>query len=261
MTIDSTLIIVGALCNSSKEIPLVFKNIEKISKLFLKTRCILIESDSTDNTLEVLRETKNKYTNIPVEVYTFGNLKQKIFHRTGRIAAARNFYLDIVEDKYLDYDYLLVLDFNESNTDELSIDGVISNFKYKDWDMICANQEQIYYDLWALRHPTWMPFDCWDWNNVPSFMNREQVHNIYVKSRFVHIDKTHNLIAVESAFGGSAFIKIQSLQRARHLSVDKDGKETCEWVSFCKNLNNKNPKIYINPAFINQTTLSRHVVL
>ena len=261
MKIEKSIIIAGAICNASREIPLIFKNIESISKIFSKVKCILVESDSADNTIEVLKGIKDKYTDIDIEVFSFGNLRSKIPYRTGRIATARNFYLDRVESDYLDYDYLLVLDFNESNTDELDINGVISNFNYDDWDMICANQEQIYYDLWALRHPVWMPFDCWDWYDAPSFMNRDQIHNIYVKSRFIHIDKTHKLIKVQSAFGGSAFIKIKSIQGARHSSLNERGNEACEWISFCERLNNKTSNIYINPSFINQSKLSRHAIL
>ena len=258
MKIDKSVIIAGSICNASKEIPLVFKNIERLSKLFTKVKCILVESDSIDNTIEVLKHTKDTYTDIDIEVFSFGSLSSKIPYRTGRIATARNFYLDRVESDYLDYDYLLVLVFNESNTDELDLGGVISNFKYSNWDMICANQEQIYYDLWALRHPIWMPFDCWDWHSAPEFMNRDQIYNIYVRSRFIHIDKTQNLIKVQSAFGGSAFIKIKSIQGARHSSLNESGREACEWISFCERLNNKTSNIFINPSFINQTKLSRH---
>lgn len=251
------LIVAGAISNRENEIEPVLDNIKRICTLFDDVKCIFVESDSTDSTYRVLQQACiNK--NINADCHTLGCLRYKFPHRTGRIAAARNFYLDQVEENYSDYDYLLVIDFNEANTEPIDLDCVLSNFKYNNWDMICANQAQIYYDLWALRHPIWMPFDCWDHRNAPDYMSFNEKHNYCVRSRFKHIPYDMELIEVESAFGGTAFIKISSIKNARHESLTEEGRETCEWISFCKKINNGVSKIYINPGFINQRRLSRH---
>ena len=258
--IDKSIIIAGTVSNSGACIRPVYKNIKKISNWFTRTRCIFIESDSIDNTIEILRQEKQA-SNIETEVYSFGHLRHTISHRTGRIAAARNLYLDIVEEQYSDYDYLLVLDFNESNIDEIDEESIISNFRYEEWDMMCANQEKFYYDLWALRHPTWMPFDCWNRYDQPEGFTREELTLYFIKSRFRHIPKDSKLLEVQSAFGGAAFINIKSIKGARHESIDDRGNEACEWISFCNKLNNGKSNIYINPKFINQKQLSRHIAL
>jgi hypothetical protein len=104
-----------------------------------------------------------------------------------------------------------------------------------------------------------MPYDCWAmYRNKPSFMTGEEAHKMFIKSKFININQSHPWIKVQSAFGGSAFIKISSIKGSRHSGIGPDHYETCEWVSFCKSLNNGNSSIYINPKFINQTSINSH---
>lgn len=256
--IKQRLIIASSLCNSANFIPNVMENIKFISNYFTETKCVFVESYSTDNTKEILYHYKNL---LPMEAY---HIKQNpnMQCRTGRIAEARNLYLDIIEKKYSDYDLLLVLDFNETNIEKLTESALLSNFKTGDWDMICANQEIFYYDLWALRHPVWMPFDCWEkvHQERPNFMPYEDALSLFVKSRIIKIDKNLPLIPVDSAFGGSAFIKIPSIKGAKHHFLTSKGYETCEWPSFCQSLNEGKANIVINPSFINQKTQNKHTM-
>jgi hypothetical protein len=253
--IDKKIVIVSAISNVSRYVPYVLRNIEHYSKIFSNTYCIFVESDSVDESCNVLKNYMDNIT-ISYEIKSLGNLKNTIPYRTGRIATGRNVYLDIVEEKFSDWDFLLVLDFNDANIDPIDDTFILSNFQRDDWDMVCANQKLGYYDLWALRHPKLMPYDCWK-------MCREAKSNglwDHVHSKFVIIPEHLPWINVESAFGGAAFIKISSIQGARHESINSDGEEECEWVSFCRKLNGGNSKIYINPKFQNQIiTKSRHL--
>jgi hypothetical protein len=252
------IVIAASICNGSKFIPSIFNNINKICNLFEEIRCIFIESDSIDDTAELI---KNVKLGVLSEYHNINNITRTINYRTGRIAAARNFYLDIIEEKYSNYDYILVLDFNETNIEPITDEAILSNFRYLDWDMICANQPQGYYDLWALRHPIWMPFDCWNiLRKKPRFMSYEDMKNISITSRFIKLNETLPLIQVQSAFGGAGFIKIKSINGVRHRSLTEDGFEQCEWPNFCQELNNNSGKIFINPAFVNQRHLNKHVI-
>jgi|688.fasta_scaffold00081_87 hypothetical protein len=255
---NKKVVVCAAVRNIQDTIKPVFDNINRLSGIFEDVRCILVESDSYDNTLASIKHYK-PYLNCTLDVYSFGNMERVVPNRMQRICRARNYYLDIVQQEYSDYDYLLVIDFNETNIEPYDLDLIKSNFELSvDWDMVCANQELLYYDLYALRHQEWMPFNCWNAiGNRPSFMSYETAHNIYVKSRFLNIKKTHPPIKVMSAFGGSAFIKISSIGQARHRAVDDGNEEECEWVSFCKALQN----VYINPMFINMRRQSRHAMI
>jgi hypothetical protein len=255
--VNKSLIVAASVRNAGQYIDIIFNNIKTLTSLFTNVRCVFVESDSYDNTLDLISKRK-EVIGCPVELYTYGNLSAKIENRMERICMARNLYLQVIEEKYSDFDYLYVLDFNETNAEPYDKESILSNFnKELDWNMICANQEKMYYDLYALRHDTWMPFNCWNAiGNRPSFMSYEQAHNIFVKSRFLQIDKKHPPIKVNSAFGGSAFIKISSIKGAKHKAKDIDGNEECEWVPFCEKIGN----VYINPQFINMRKLSRHII-
>lgn len=255
MKIQSRLVIAGAVRDDAPWLPAIFKNIAAISDLFLSTACIFVESDSSDNSLELLNEFKNSRPD--VEVICLGKLQPTVFELAQRVAIARNTYLDLIESKYSDYDLLLILDMDYINSDPVNIEGLLSNFKYTDWDMICANQKGFYGDLWALRHPELMPHDCWEktHNSFPLTFNAAK--RLFVDRR-IYFKETDPIIQVQSAFGGSGFVKISSIKGARHEGL-ANGKHVCEWVSFCRKLNEGKAKIYINPAFINYTTRNRPV--
>tara|TARA_B100000315_G_scaffold46711_1_gene41474 strand:- start:12475 stop:12762 length:288 start_codon:yes stop_codon:yes gene_type:complete len=85
----------------------------------------------------------------------------------------------------------------------------------------------------------------------PSFISRDDAINLHVRSEQIHIDENHPLIKVKSSFGGMEFIKIDSIKGARSQGQrNSDGRETCNWISFCERLNEGNADIFINPKFI-----------
>jgi glycosyltransferase involved in cell wall biosynthesis len=247
------LVIAAAISNISPYAQGVFDNIKRYISLFKDYVIVLVESNSRDNTLDILKHYKNQ---LKLDCY-----KLDSFHpyRTIRIAQARNTYIDIIRSKYSDYDYVLMLDFNDASTDIIKEESILSNFSLDvEWDMVCANQNIRYYDLWALRHEQWMPYDCWRMvsSEKPDFMTPEDAHNFFVKSRLIHIPPTSKPIKVQSAFGGAAFVKMKPFLETKHeIDFNRDH-EVCEWISFCSKINN----IYINPAFINQYKINRHVV-
>lgn len=255
--IDKKIIITSTVSNAQDFLYPFFENVKKISKLFTDVKCIIVESNSTDNTIDILKDVKKNIYDF--DGYSMGVISSN--SRTDRIATSRNYYLDIVETQYLDYDYLLVMDANQTNIDVIDDKAIESNFQHNGWDMMCANQSILYYDLWALRHDYLMPDDCWTkiWNK-PSFMSIEDAKNIWLTSRFINIPSNHPPIKVESAFGGSAFIDISKIKGARHTGITRHGTEICEWVEFCRSLNNGNSKIFINPKFINQQSRNTHTL-
>lgn len=253
--IDQKIIIAGIVRNTSQYLPNIFKNIENISRLFKDVKCIFVESDSSDNSLDLLNRFAEKIAN--VEVISMGNLSKVMPYRTQRTAACRNVYLDIAEKLKDEYPLLLVMDMDDVNSYPIQAESILSNFNYDAWDMITANNPDGYYDIWALRHPIWMPYDCWKAvGDRPSFMSNEDAINIHVRSRIIKIDVNHPLISVESAFSGMAFIKTDKIKGARHVGLAQEGNriyEVVEWIHFCKTLNQGNAKIYINPRFVTNT--------
>lgn len=251
MTQDKKIVFACAVRNCEYYLNKVYSNISKFTTHFNEYKIVFSESDSQDNTTQAINELKQKDHNI--DLLSLGNLDYYIPQRTCRIAYARNAYLEHIQKNYSNYDYLCVFDCDDRSSEEITIDAFFSNFKYDGWDMICANQENKYYDLWALRHPYWMPVDLIKtiYVDKPSFISQKDANNMYSHSRRIHIDKNHPPFQVQSAFGGMAIIKIESIKGAKHIGYYENGMETCEWVSFCLSLNKGHNKILINPAFIN----------
>jgi len=238
-----------ALCvrDCENHIEKVKRNIDNIRSFVSDTRVVFVESDSSDNTLSVLKES---FANDAL-VISAGNLQSKLPERTQRISHCRNLYLDEAEKS--DFDYLLVIDGDDVGEEMIDEPSLSSNFEYEKWDMMTSNQPEAYYDLWALRHETWMPFDCWEeYEKSPTRENFIRC----VTSRFMKIDESADLIKVQSAFGGSAVIRVDSVRGIRHVGLKDNGSKICEWVPFCQQLND----VYINPKFVNSRILNNHVI-
>ena len=54
--ITSKIIFAGAVQNSEKYLPSIFRNIENLSKIFSEVGYIFIENDSTDNTKQLIKD-------------------------------------------------------------------------------------------------------------------------------------------------------------------------------------------------------------
>jgi len=221
------------------------RNIDNIRSFVSDTKVLFVESDSADNTLDILKNYDD------IEVISKGNMREQFPERTDRLARCRNVYLDVAEES--NFDYLLVLDGDSIGEEEITEKSLASNFDYDDWDMMTANQPKGYYDLWALRHEDWMPFDCWE-----EFSKNRTKENFIrcIISRFRKIDINEPRIKVKSAFGGAGIIKVSSINGSRHVGLNEKNQRICEWVPFCKNLNN----VYINPMFVNSNTVSEHII-
>lgn len=255
---DYRVIIGAPIFNASPYIKPIFDNINKLVEEFKDVRVVLVESNSWDNTNETI-ESFRDYLNCPLELHCITNRNQvqseasPTFQiRTARIANARNYLMDIVEEDYSDYDYLFSMDFNYSNADPIDLDAVRSNFELKkDWNVVTANQAGIYYDLWALRHKTWLPFNCFGkiWDDL-QWMPYLERRALILGTRKIVISPDTPPILTDSSWGGAGIIKIKAIKGARYSWVDEDAYADCEHPSFMKQIG----KVYINPKFINWRT-------
>ena len=213
---------------------------------------IIIESNSTDNSKEVLSE----YSRIcdTIIYKTLGSKKNDEMFRTQQLAYARNSYLAEFNRINVNKDvkYLVVCDLNNLNK-KIDKKAVNSCWKTNDWAAVSANQEGPYYDIWALRHKYWNDYDCWE--------RFEELKKIYSKarpalwesvySRMIRIPTNKNWIQVDSAFGGIAIYNTKYINKCVYLGVAPKGNQVCEHVSFNTGIVKNGGSIYINPEFIN----------
>ena len=249
---DSSLLVVGLVRNCSKHL------IEDVNRLRLalgnpiRLQWLLIESDSNDNSIELLDSLTNKIENF--KFMSLGVLREKMPLRTERIAYCRNHYIQEIQHNsdYMDVDYVIVSDFDGLNT-HISKAAIESCWEKSEWDVCAANQNGPYYDISALRHDSWCPNDCWvQYNFLNQFRsNTEKNLNCAVHSRMITIPSKNDWIEVKSAFGGLAIYRKQVFEKAVYTGLNSDGSEICEHVPFHLSLIEKGYRIFINPKMIN----------
>lgn len=259
----NSIVVVGTVRNCGSTIIPEYERLEKALAVFKETQYCIIESDSKDDTIHKLESLKRDNSNINYQ--SFGKLSTKIPKRTERIAYCRNRYLDELKnnEKYKNTEYVMVTDLDGVN-DLISKEAVLSCWEFDGWDVCTANQEGVYYDVYALRHPVLFPIN---WNIQYQFLINElgigsiEAKNISLYSKMFTISKSCKPIIVESAFGGMAIYKREILQDVKYIGLDESGDEICEHVALHDQMRKSGYKIYINPKLINCKSPIEHMKL
>jgi len=247
----SKIHIVGTVRDSASVVESQVKTLFSAFSSAFELSMEIVESDSKDETLSILRTLETKYENL--NVIALGNLEKEFPKRTERLAHCRNLLLKNFRDKSRTYDYFVVADLDGVNN-KLMPEAVISCWKNTDWDVCTANQAGPYYDVWALRHEIWSPNDFW---KQYSFLRKYGVSDHRAKaasvfSRMITIPVDSEWIQVTSAFGGLAIYRSEILTTdISYSGIDPSGNEICEHIVLHEKLTNSGYKIFINPSFIN----------
>ncbi|MCB1213482.1 MAG: glycosyltransferase family 2 protein [Chlamydiia bacterium] len=259
-TFPHSVIIAGVVRNCAKYLPQLLKKLEGIGNCFDKSHLIFVENDSTDSTLKVLKEWEQGKSNR--EVIALEPVETMLARRTGRLAFARNRYLERIENdpELSKYDYLLVTDMDDASQG-LTPESIAACFEYPitDWEVMTANQTHLYYDIWTLRHPIWCPGDCFvEINGRPDFITKDFLDHIAVGARMISIPTNRGLIPVDSAFGGAALYRLSFVKGCKYKGLYRKQTEVCEHVALNKQLREKGARIFINPRMINSDGVSWH---
>lgn len=245
---NSSIVILGTARNVSKYIHKSVDSLLRIGSYFKECNFIVVESYSSDATLESLNELAKKYSN-----FQFVSLKpiQPMPTLSVRIAEARNVGLHLAKDKFPNVDYVFVADLDKVNWD-LKLEGILSCWNYENWDMMSANQGFRYYDIWALRHPILSPGDCWrNVEYLERYFPRKVARKIGFKNRVIKIPANSKPIEVISAFGGFSIYSSNLYFQSQYSGIDDNGNEICEHVPMNMKMLSLGSKMFINPAMIN----------
>lgn len=252
---QSEVVIVGAARNVESALQKQVRVFDRAFASFAKTSYVVVESDSSDRTVAILGELKN--SNPDFHFLSLGKLQTELPLRTQRLVRARNAAIEFcVENPRLSKaDYVVVADWDGVNF-QLTEKAVFSCWNHKGWDVATANQPEEYYDVWALRHPTWCSGDCWEeYRRLERELGSEVAHQIAVSSKRIRIPETHGAIEVESAFGGLAIYRSGVFFQSRYGIPDSSDGEVCEHVAFHAEMRARGARIIINPALVNTFSL------
>lgn len=218
-------------------------------------RWFIVESDSADRTPAVLESLSSRMPGF--RHLCAGRLASRIPLRTARIAWCRNLclrYLDSIDpDGQVDLAVMADLDgINEGITQA----AIAQCWDVPDWDVCLPNRIGLYFDLYALRHPSWCPDDCWRrfFDLVDAGVAVDAAYASVVASRRITIEPSAAPIEVESAFGGLGLYRRAALRGASYVGVTDDGFEVCEHVALHEHIRSRGGRILINPAFVNGTS-------
>lgn len=244
-------LLVGLVRNVAKTIRCDVLHLAGALTNFRNIRWLVIESDSSDDTLDELTRLQSELNNF--RFISLGTLRTSMPKRTARIAHCRNRYLEELQTnpEYSGVRYLVVADLDGINT-ELTEEAFFSCWRRDDWAVCTANQRAPYYDLYALRHPYWCPEDVIKQQQfLEKYVGYEDALRRSVKARMIVIPEAADWIEVDSAFGGMAIYKREAIEDASYKGLDAQGNEICEHVELHKAIRGRGLRLFINPAFIN----------
>jgi hypothetical protein len=265
--LNFNLLVTGTIRNGEATLLKEFARASKATKIFSKVSYFLVESDSTDRTLEILKSIKAQYSNF--DYISLGSLSEIIPEQYNRIRYCRNVYVEYIRnlDKSIKPEFVLVLDLDGMNS-ALSAKSIQSCFQRNDWDVVLSNQTFGYYDILALRQHKWQENDWRDnHDNYKANLNRvefsrfktinkfrkliqlELVDYMAIYSKMVRISKSSPWISVESGFGGAAIYKTEVFLNYDY-TKEFETRET-DHVTLHRKLVRSGGKIFINPKFIN----------
>ena len=259
---EANVLLAGPVRNASAQIENDLRNLLSSLDQFKEVFCLVIESDSDDDTVLRLEQFSKEFGNF--SFISVGNLSKKLSKRTDRIAYCRNLIVDAVaaDLKYSKIDYIAMADMDGMN-------GLVTPAKIaqcwevdEPWDVITANQLGEYYDTWGLSHPYWNPMDCWEQKRqLENLLGNNMAQNIAVTCKQSPIDPRADLIEVDSAFGGLGIYRREAFLAGRYAGTDDlaGGIDVADHIPYHRELRQKGFRIFINPALINCDKITRDI--
>jgi hypothetical protein len=256
---NTNMIVCGAVRNCGDRLGGSIATVEKIMRLTSASHAIIVTNDNDDSTLIELQKWQRNSRNI--SIVNIDGLACAYPNRIDRLAAVRNFYLREISANHKDPAIVCVCDLDGPNAN-LDVEAIPhAACALPRWDGIFSNQRQAYYDIYALRHPTWCPGDCWEEVRfvVGSHSRpREELNAIafnaiakLVYGRQYQIPAPLPPIPVLSAFGGLALYRRDALQDCWYGSRDKAGRVVCEHVVLNEQIIAKAGQLFIAPSLLN----------
>lgn len=259
----------GTTSNSASLIRKDLSRVIEAFKDFSIDLIFLVESDSTDSTVSVLEGIKDNLKNF--DYVSFGFLRNQFPNRIDRIRYCRNIYVQKIREYSAgrELEFVVVVDLDGMNS-KLTLKGVRSIFRSQEWDVVLANQLGGYYDLLALRHPSWCPSDVLeelkiiqkgiDKSHISLFailkrfkrrlaFDKARRTAIYSKMRI--ISPFSSWIKVDSGFGGLGIYRSGVFLNHDYSVDDSSDLFESEHVTLSRKICKSGGSIYINPRLIN----------
>jgi Glycosyl transferase family 2 len=167
---------------------------KRMGTLFKKYNIILCYDESNDNSLQLINNFMKENENVILH-----HNKDVLFkERTENLCKARNAYLNIIREKFMDYDYFIVMDCDDVCSSPVKLNTLKFHLAHANsWDGLTFNKPN-YYDIWALAVN-------------PYFINCHWFHDYQPYKKYITnlLSKTRstNYVDCLSSFNGFAIYK------------------------------------------------------
>jgi len=171
---------------------------EKIGSLFDDYKIIIYYDESSDDSLQILKD--YQLTNPKMFLYVNTTIMSQ--YRTHNISIARNFCLNYVKQNIENFPYFITMDMDDVNCKQLNLEPLARSLLREDWDALSFNTTPAYYDIWGLS--IW-PY-CFSYNH---FENNVEFYNImqnYVTQLLEKLEPGELLPCI-SSFNGLSIYK------------------------------------------------------
>ena len=247
----TSILVTGIARNVARILPRELNRIEKaLENIFQIVFFLIIESDSIDNTKQVLENTKSKKNNFNYK--SLGKVESTLPNRIERLAFCRNTYVREIRENelYKNIDFIAVVDFDIRNN-RLNLGGLKKLINENSWSAIFANQTGVYYDIYALRKKGWVENDCFeDYKKFSVDMNPQAAKELAIWSKMKKIKKNLPLIPVNSAFGGLGIYRKNVFINFDY-SFSPEQLHESEHVSLHRKIIDSNGLLFIAPNITN----------
>jgi hypothetical protein len=190
--------------NNERGLVPVLNNANKLSSIFDDLKILVFYDHSTDNSLQILEIYNSKYKNMVIKV----NPAKISVSLVENIAYARNGLLEIIRNKYANYEYFIMMDSNEySCIGSINLDVISEMLERNDeWDSISFDREAGYYDYWALSYDPFI-YSFFHFDNNFKTLYQIMKNDFEKKLAEKKSVNPNELISVYSAFNGCALYK------------------------------------------------------
>lgn len=239
---QSKLVICGLARDIHKQLEKTIPRLEFIGKQFKKYKIIIFENDSSDGTRDLIKKWASKNKNvILLDCCDEGDcdcrLKEKQSYendilaqdRIERMSRFRNKYLDVVKQKYNDYDWMLVADLDLEG--KSSIDGLMHSLTFDEYDAIAMNGRC---GVPGLLGNATMAYDAMAYidindtcSNKKHVKHRDLVKKLLQMNYKISKTKDGKITSVNSAFNGMALYRLSKIKDAQYVPMGG-----CEHIGF-----------------------------
>lgn len=242
--------VTGVARDVAPHLPAVLANFERLESLFPNIYFSLYENDSSDETRQILQKWVGGRENATLQVAD--NVHEIIRDRVERICHARNKALEKVNLSTAKL--VLNVDMDEVFARPLETGSLVSAMNtLTECDVVTANGYGGYYDIYALRIPEILEYDCWaryywlkqtqGWNDRDATYEAIEQWKDYMPT----IDRPMEVL---SAFNAAALYRAECFTDGVTYSFwDTLGQKVCEHVGLHEQMRARGKRIVFDPNF------------